>query len=61
MYCLQVCPCIFQPGNLTGLSSEGVKVDDKRHSRKAEEWVKKCRHWENGLTDYDERARNPGC
>ena len=24
-HCLQACPCIFQPGNCTGWSSEGVK------------------------------------
>ena len=25
MYRLQACPCIFQPGDFTGLGSEGVK------------------------------------
>ena len=25
IYCLQVCPCIFQPGNITGWGSVGVK------------------------------------
>jgi len=25
IYCLQACPCIFQPGNVTGWGSEGVK------------------------------------
>ena len=26
IYCLQARPCIFQPGNVTGWGSEGVKV-----------------------------------
>ena len=25
-YCLQACLCIFQPGNFTGLGSEGVNL-----------------------------------
>ena len=26
IYCLKAWPCIFQPGNFTGLGSEGVKI-----------------------------------
>ena len=28
MYCLQTCPCIFQPGNVTDLDSEGVNISE---------------------------------
>ena len=27
MYCLQARPCVFQPGNVTGFGSEGVKAN----------------------------------
>ena len=32
IYCAQARPCIFEPGNVTGLGSEGVKGRTQNHA-----------------------------